>query len=65
VEIAVFDAMGRRIRTVQTGKFESGNFYHTEWDGKDSNGEPARAGVYLIGIDCGGRKRAQKIIMIP
>lgn len=65
VEIAVYDAVGRKVRAVKTGEFASGKFYSTEWDGKDSNGEQTPAGVYLVGIDCGGRKRAQKIILVP
>ncbi len=65
VEIAVYDAAGRKIRVVESGVFASGGYEHMEWDGEDSNGKLVRAGVYLIGMNCGGREVAQKIIVVP
>ena len=65
VEIAVYDVLGRKIRTLEDGKFECGMIYTTEWDGEDLSGETVSAGVYLVGMNCKGRNRAQKMTVIP
>lgn len=65
VEIAVYDALGRKIRTVKSGNSACGEFDSVEWDGEDSNGNRVSAGVYLVGMSCGGQKKAQKIVVIP
>jgi flagellar hook assembly protein FlgD len=65
VEIAVYDAMGRKIRTVKSDNLASGEFDRVEWDGEDSSGNQVAAGVYLVGMNCRDKKQAQKIIVIP
>ncbi len=65
VEIAVYDALGRKIRTVKSGNSVCGEFESVEWDGEDSNGNRVSAGVYLVGMSCGGQRQAQKIVVIP
>jgi hypothetical protein len=65
VEIAVYDALGRKIRVVESGEFASGEYARADWDGEDSNGRRVRAGVYLVGMACGGGEVAQKIIVVP
>jgi hypothetical protein len=65
VEIAVYDVAGRRIRILEEGEFECGTFYTTDWDGEDLNGQTVSAGVYFVGMCCGGRNSAQKMIVVP
>jgi hypothetical protein len=65
VEIAVYDAAGRRIGVVESGAFASGEYDRVEWDGRDWDGRRVSPGVYLVGMSCGGREVAKKIIVIP
>ena len=65
VEIAVYDVMGRKIKTLEDGEFASGRLHSTQWDGEDLNGETVSAGVYFVGMSCRGGNRARKMIVIP
>lgn len=65
VEVAVYDAVGRRMATLTSGDFETGRFYTVQWDGKDSNGNMVPAGVYLVGMALSGRMIGDKILVIP
>jgi photosystem II stability/assembly factor-like uncharacterized protein len=46
-EVAVFDAAGRRVRTLLAGGLEPGR-HLVIWDGMDAGGERAGAGVYFV-----------------
>ena len=65
VEIAVYDAMGRKLCSLERGDFETGKLYSTEWNGSDANGELMPAGVYFLGMSSNGRLRTEKIVVIP
>lgn len=65
VEVGVFDALGRRLRTLESGEFATGTFYETIWDGTDSNGKTVPAGVYFVGMISQGRLTADKLLVIP
>lgn len=65
VQLAVYDAMGRRITTLASGDYETGRYYSARWDGYDSSGERMPAGIYLIGMNSDGRMTADKVLVIP
>jgi hypothetical protein len=65
VTVVVCDAMGRLIATVERGDFETGKIYTTSWDGRDSDGRPVPAGVYMIGMRNPGDVAADKVLVIP
>lgn len=46
-QVIVFDAQGRRVRTVFVGPLPAGRREFT-WDGRDARGADAPAGVYLV-----------------
>ena len=46
VDVAVFDAAGRRVRTLVSGPLAAGR-HPVAWDGTDRTGARARAGVYF------------------
>ncbi len=50
VELSVYNLSGQRIRTLISGKMESGEFAVT-WDGKDEVGKEVASGVYLYRLD--------------
>jgi hypothetical protein len=47
VRLDVFDASGRRVRTVVDGAFAAGA-HEAEWDGRDDAGRSVASGVYLM-----------------
>ncbi len=46
VELAVYNVLGQRVRTLVTGEQRSGR-YEVRWDGLDEAGRPAASGVYV------------------
>ena len=46
-ELAVFDAVGRRIRTLSEGAADSG-VHETAWDGRDDAGSAVPTGMYVF-----------------
>ncbi len=52
VELAVYDARGRRVATVHDGHLASGE-HRLAWDGRTGSGRPAPAGVYLVRLRAG------------
>jgi hypothetical protein len=47
VELDIYDAAGRRIRTLFSGALEAGT-YRLPWDGGDDSGRGVASGVYLV-----------------
>ena len=47
ISLAVYDILGRRIRTVWSGQKSAGT-YETEWDGLDDTGASVAPGVYMV-----------------
>jgi flagellar hook assembly protein FlgD len=45
--VVVFDALGRRVRTLVDGPLAAGR-HEIAWDGRDGRGVDAPAGVYLV-----------------
>jgi len=54
VEIAVYDVVGRRVRTLAVGSRDRGE-HEVTWDGRDATGRPVPAGVYLYRLQVGER----------
>jgi flagellar hook assembly protein FlgD len=47
VDVTVFDAAGRRVRTLLSGRAPAGRT-SLAWDGGDARGRPAGAGLYFV-----------------
>lgn len=56
--LTVFDARGRRVRTLKSGGFERG-VQVSHWDGRDDAGRALPGGIYLahLRLDHGGQTR--------
>jgi hypothetical protein len=61
--LEVFDAAGRRVRTLATGRFEAGA-HERAWDGTDRDGNLAPAGLYLARLEAGGRTSVQRFVRL-
>ena len=63
VEVAVFDAMGRRVRTLLSGATESGSL-PLLWDGLDARGRRADAGVYFLRASASGSTVTRRLVRV-
>ncbi len=61
VELAVYDLLGRRIRTLVRGS-RLPQMYHVSWDGRNDTGEPVPAGLYLCYLHAGNKVVARSMI---
>jgi hypothetical protein len=60
VRIAVYDASGRNVRTLEEGAHAAGTHAAT-WDLRDAGGDPVRAGLYFARIAAGGQSAVRRI----
>jgi hypothetical protein len=63
VKIEVFDAQGRRLRTLADRVFEPGTQSVT-WDGTDSSGRRAGPGVYLYRMTSAGFRDQRRMVLL-
>jgi hypothetical protein len=61
--LAVFDAAGRRVRTLLDGPLPAGP-QRARWDGRDDAGTPAPAGLYFIRLEHGGVVRSARLALL-
>jgi hypothetical protein len=63
VSLCVYDAAGRLVRTVVSGKCEPG-YYTMIWDTKDDADRAVPAGVYFIRFEADDYQRVEKAILL-
>lgn len=61
VELAIFDMLGRRVRTLVSSMHGSG-VYTEKWDGNDDAGERLPAGVYTCRMQAGTFVQSRKLV---
>jgi hypothetical protein len=59
--LALYDARGRRVRTVWRGALDTGE-HARSWDGRDDRGRPAPSGVYFVRLTDGREALATQIV---
>ncbi len=65
VEVAVYDARGRRVRTLERGTRAPGTFT-VRWDGRDDAGAEVAAGVYFVQLAGEGpAPLTRRIVRVP
>ncbi len=64
VTLAVYDAAGRRVRTLVAGEFVAAGHHEVAWDGRDAGGRLAAAGVYLCRLRAGAAVRTQRMTLL-
>jgi flagellar hook assembly protein FlgD len=60
----VFDVLGRQVRVIADASYPAGE-HSLVWDGRDSNGTPVRAGVYLCRMTAGEFRAQRTMVMVP
>jgi hypothetical protein len=63
VEIAIYDAAGRRVRTLLDGA-PGTSAQGLRWDGRDDGGRSAAPGVYFIRADVDGHLRSARVVVV-
>ena len=64
VRVEVFDASGRRVRTLFDGTSTRGSM-DLAWDGRDESGRRTAAGVYLIRARTPGASSVRRVVRLP
>ena len=62
VEATVYDAAGRRVRTLATGG-RTGAFV-LAWDGRDNAGRDAGSGVFFLRVRAGGQDLTRRVVRL-
>jgi hypothetical protein len=63
VRLSVFDAAGRELAVLADGHRESGR-YTVHWNGRDQQGRPVAAGIYVARLVAGDQVQTQKLVLI-
>jgi hypothetical protein len=63
VELTVFDANGRRVRSVHSGVLPPGTT-RLEWDGRTDGGRLAAPGAYWMRALAGGASRRERMVLV-
>ena len=61
VSLALYDASGRRVRTLASGALEAGE-HSARWDGRDDSGHEVAAGLYFAKLEAGGSARTVRVV---
>ncbi|MFH1145047.1 MAG: FlgD immunoglobulin-like domain containing protein [Candidatus Eisenbacteria bacterium] len=63
IDLAVFDAQGRRVRALASGLQGAGR-HELLWDGRDDRGNACAAGVYFFQLQAGGAVHTRQVLTI-
>jgi flagellar hook assembly protein FlgD len=63
VRVAIFDARGRRVRSLLDEPRPPGR-YTLQWDGRDGAGTAMPSGVYLYRVEAGTESSAGKLTLL-
>ncbi len=63
LRLAIFDAQGRRVRTLAAGPFAAGR-YTRRWDGTDESGARVAGGLYFASLEADGRALRRKLVIL-
>ncbi len=63
VELAIFDARGRRVRALAAGETFAAGRHDLRWDGCDAAGRAVAAGAYLARLRAGDEVEIQKLTL--
>lgn len=64
VDVALFDLVGRKVRSLVAGELSAPGEHAIRWDGRDGSGAPVRNGVYLVQVRAGRDVGVRKLIIL-
>ncbi|MBI1799603.1 MAG: T9SS type A sorting domain-containing protein [Candidatus Eisenbacteria bacterium] len=63
VKFAIYDAQGRRVKTLVSGERSAG-WIDERWDGRDESGARAASGLYFVRLEAVGRRLTQRFVRL-
>ena len=63
VDLTIYNVLGQPMRQVWTGPLPAGE-HRLTWDGRDAQGQPVAAGVYVYRLQVDEQTRARKMVKI-
>ena len=63
VDLTIYNVLGQPVRHVWTGPLPAGE-HELTWDGRDAQGQPVAAGVYVYRLQVGDQTRTRKMVKI-
>ena len=63
VDLTIYNVLGQSMRQVWTGPLPAGE-YELTWDGRDAQGQPVAAGVYVYRLQVDEQTRTRKMVKI-
>lgn len=63
VEVALFDAAGRRVVDLFRADAPAGRT-PLFWDGRDASGSPAASGTYFVRLEAGGERHTRTLVVL-
>jgi hypothetical protein len=60
ISLEIYDAQGRRARSLQRGTFAPGE-HSARWDGRDDLGRPVASGLYFLRLEVGGVELTKRL----
>jgi hypothetical protein len=64
VNLEIYDATGRRIRTLIDSEPYAGGIHESRWNGLDDTGRAVASGLYLFRLRAGAESRVGKMVML-
>ena len=63
VDLTIYNVLGQPVRHVWNGPLAAGE-HRLAWDGRDGQGQPVAAGVYVVRLHQGNQTRIRKMVKI-
>ena len=63
VTLAVYDVLGRKIRTIVNGPLPAGS-HARDWDGRAESGERVASGIYFVRMEAGDFRESRKTVRL-
>ncbi len=64
ISLTVYDALGREVKTLISGKETSAGLHSVVWDGTDNSGSKVASGTYIYTLKYGNFSKSKKMILM-
>ena len=64
VDLKIYDAGGRLVKTLLAGETFAEGFHSVEWDGKNEGASQASSGIYFYVLEAGGERLNGKMVLL-
>ena len=64
VTIAIYDLMGRKVRTLVPGETQLAGYRQVVWNATNDFGQPVSAGMYIYTIQAGTYRMTKKMVLM-